>query len=96
MRTLQETHCDFSMMREASIHQRDDKTLNFLQKHFYSGNFIALKDGSTALRGNAAVFVEGWYKDIMYNRGFLASNLNANASIEGVTEHIGFKSSMLR
>ena len=71
-----------------------DKTLNFLQKHFYSGNFIALKDGSTALRGDAAVFVEGWYKDIMYNRGFLASNLNANASIEGATEHIGFKSSI--
>lgn len=63
-----------------------DKTLNFLQKHFYSGNFIALKDGSTALRGDAAVFVEGWYKDIMYNRGFLASNLNANTSIEGATE----------
>jgi len=59
-----------------------------------SGNFIALKDGSTALRGDAAVFVEGWYKDIMYNRGFLASNLNANASIEGATEHIGFKNSI--
>lgn len=73
-----------------------DKTLNFLQKHFYSGNFIALKDNSIALRGDAAVFVEGWYKDIAYNRGFLANNLNQNASIEGAKEHIGFKNSITR
>ena len=48
-----------------------DKTINFLQKHFVNSNFIALEDGSIGLKGDAAVFVEGWYKDIVYNRGFV-------------------------
>lgn len=73
-----------------------DKTLEFLQKHFYSGNFIALKDNSIGLRGDAAAFVEGWYKDIAYNRGFLANNLNQNSTIESAKEHIGFKNSISR
>lgn len=71
-----------------------EKSVNFLQKRFYSGNFIALKDNSIALSGEAAAFVEGWYKDIVYNRGFLKSNLNQNATIEGAKEHIGFKNSL--
>lgn len=71
-----------------------EKSVNFLQKRFYSGNFIALKDNSIALSGEAAAFVEGWYKDIVYNRGFLESNLNKNATIEGAKEHIGFKNSL--
>lgn len=71
-----------------------DKTLGFLKEHFYSGNFIQLKDNSIGLSGDAGAFVEGWYKDIVYNRGFLQNNLNQNDSIEGGVEHIGFKNSL--
>ena len=70
-----------------------DKTINFLQKHFINSNFIALKDGSTGLSGEAAVFVEGWYKDIVYNRGFAQSNIDKNAVISH-NEHLVLKNSL--
>ena len=70
-----------------------DKTINFLQKHFINSNFIALKDGSTGLSGEAAAFVEGWYKDIVYNRGFTQSNIDKNSVISH-NEHLVLKNSL--
>ena len=70
-----------------------DKTINFLQKHFVNSNFIALEDGSTGLKGEAAVFVEGWYKDIVYNRGFTQSNIDKNSVISH-NEHLVLKNSL--
>ena len=70
-----------------------DKTINFLQKHFVNSNFIALEDGSMGLKGDAAVFVESWYKDIVYNRGFVENNIDKNAVISH-NEHLGFKNSL--
>ncbi|TQR58174.1 hypothetical protein [Campylobacter troglodytis] len=69
------------------------ESLNFLKDHFDSSNFITLKDGSVGLSGDAAVFVEGWYKDLAYNRGFLANDFNGNSTIKAL-EHLGFKNSL--
>lgn len=59
-----------------------DEAIKSLKNRFGDGNFISLKDGSTALTGNAAAFVDGWYKDITQNRGFAKADADGNGKIE--------------
>lgn len=82
----------FSDGEEQSL-DLNGESLSLLREHFDENDFLRLRDGSLALSGKVAAFVDGWYKDIMQNRDFLLADRDKNGRVEGA-EHLALKNSV--
>jgi hypothetical protein len=56
--------------------------LDKLKSHFGTDDFIKRDDGITALNNKAASFVNGWFGDIAYKRGFLSADQNQDGNLD--------------
>ncbi len=55
--------------------------MDALRGYFDESDFVTLEDGSVGLSGDANAYVEGWFKDIAYSRGYLGADEDGDGLI---------------
>lgn len=58
------------------------QSIDILKSYFDESDFIELEDGSVGLSGEANAYVEGWFKDIAYTRGYAAADENNDGTVD--------------
>ena len=59
-----------------------NQSIEILKSYFDENDFIELEDGSVGLSGEANAYVEGWFKDIAYTRGYAAADENSDGTVD--------------
>lgn len=59
-----------------------EQSINVLKSYFDESDFVELDDGSIGLSGEANAYVEGWFKDIAYTRGYAAADENNDGTVD--------------